>query len=626
MPSKKPHQIRKHNSSRKKPRFLLSGIKFPIFLLATISLLTYLSLRESLNTALSGDDWLMVYTIWMDSVVRKAVSYWNIKTYLSTYGPPYGFMSIIIHYFGYIPYYYYLVSLITRILASFSIFYLVKRYSKSFQVAFLASIFFAVSYIGIQSTDWVFNFNHYIGIIFGSIFLITYYKVRKKPSIPGVMFTGALFALCLLLSPNRMHGMLPLVLIMEFAWFLIEGKKFNFKNFAIRFITLLASYKIVFSGAGYGSTEYNLSLVQKGVDIGLDLLSKKQIWFLLNPISSLGNYIVPDLFYQDLPFNTVATFLNRPGSFFIHFLTILGSIGIVGAILLTLLKTKFSILMIFSGSLLSWAFVMRYIKRLNPIEYSGAYADYAAIGGGIIIFTFFLFFQLKRTKPQLAHLLLGSLGWMVAFTLFPWLLAPYSVLETTIRYSIQQAIGAAIWFSIIFYLLFNGLSKRNNFKIFLIPASIALFLFLKMNIDFSNIYFDKLNLHRGSQLDKKLWSEITTKVTDIPDDRSSIFYLIYDDYLTAEIGLRSGFSARAAMHYNIRDQNNNPYMIFNYEDIISIVTTGEAWANQGEPAEVTPLDYVFAFKLENNNITDTTEKFRATLAKDIEKHNESSKK
>lgn len=143
-----------------------------------------------------------------------------------------------------------------------------------------------------------------------------------------------------------------------------------------------------------------------------------------------------------------------------------------------------------------------------------------------------------------------------------------------------------------------------------------------MNINFANDYFRELNLHRGIQLDKKLWSEITTKVPDIPDDRSSIFYLIYDDYLTAEIGLRSGFSARAAMHYNIRNQNNNPYMIFNYTDLLSIVTNGQAWTNQGEPVDVTPTDYVFAFELKDNNISDKTSETRKELQKEILKYNE----
>jgi hypothetical protein len=589
-----------------------------IFVFTILLVLGFITLKSSLTVALAGDDWLILYTIWSQFDVFHSHSFLSPSSYLCTYCPPNAYMSVIKYFFGYDPFYYYLASLLFKVFAGFSIYFAVKKFTQNYLIATLASIFFVVSYIGIQSTDWVFNLYHYAGIIFGSFFLIWYWKAKETSSIKNILIATILFASSLIASPPRMHGLFPLVIIAEIGWFIIEGKKYNFKNAALRIFLLLVTYKIVFSGAGYGSTEYNLGQVKAGLKLAQDMLSKGQNAFLFNPITTVGNYVIPNTLLTLIPFEKLA-FANREAFSFTTYLLPIGLFfTILGTGFLWLQKLHIKALAAFILASLSWISIIRAIWKINMITYSRENIAFMEIGGLSIIFTLFLFWQLKRLQPKLAHTLVVAMAWMITFTLFPWIIAPYTIMSSEMRYSIQQSIGLSMWMAILFYLLITNLTLlRIKAKTFLMGGVIAgIILFTTMHIIFAKDYIKILNIHRSASLDQQIWNTIFTEVPTLDKDAPSVFYLVYDDYLTAEWDLRFGFSSRAAMHYNITNQNNNPFMTLDYPAILSIATDGKALKAEGRPQIPIPLSHIYAFKLKNGHLTNITDEMRQKISSD----------
>lgn len=579
---------------------------FTILFLLLIIFLSWTTFKDSFKVALSGDDWLLHYTIWIIFDIQKSASFFNPSTYLCTYCPHYLFLSVIKHFWGYSPFYYYLVSLIFRIGVSISLFFLVRKMTKQTLPALLSGIFFSVSYIGIQTTDWVFNFTHYGGIIMVCIFLILYYRAKESSSFVHLIYSSIAFAGTLIISPPRMHGLYPLILVTEFGWWLIEGKKYNFKRAGLRLIIIFIVYKIIFSSLGYGTTEYNLSQVIKGLIMAREMLFQGNTAFLLNPISTIGNYVIPDLLLQKIPLKNILTLLP-----IVLIFALLSS----GVFYLVNFKGKaFKIYLI---CLFVWFLIMIFIRKTNLNFYSIYQVSYGLIGGYAVIFSLWLFSHLKQNKPLLALTLLIGQGWMLTFSLFPWLIAPYQIFDSSLRYSVQQAAGLALWMATIFTITFLGLKEKKLYHLYGI-IYIFILAFILMHILFSRQYLANLRINRGTDIDSRLWNTIFRDVPTLPQDKPTVFFLSYDNYYLAEWDLRFGFPARTAIHYNITNQKANPFIIYEYDKLLSMTTDGKALIPQGYEPTSLPLDHVYGYILQNGELINTTSALREKLKHDIQ--------
>lgn len=584
------------------PQFWLIIILF----ISSISFLSWFTFKDSFNVALSGDDWLLHYTVWTIFDVQKSSSFLNPSTYLCTYCPHYSFLSIIKYFWGYTPFYYYLVSLLFRIGISISLFFLVKKITGQIFPAILSGIFFSVSYIGIQTTDWVFNFTHYGGIIAVCIFLILYIRAKIVNNFFSLSYAALAFAAALIISPPRMHGLYPLIIILEVSWWAIEGKKYQFKKAGLRLLLILVAYKVVFSSPGYGTNEYNLSQVIKGLMMAKTMLSQGNTAFLLNPISTIGNYVLPDLLWQKLPLTGMLTLVP---------------IGLVFALLSTgvlyLVNISGRSLKIYLLCLSLWFFIMFFIRSTNLDFYSIYQIGFGLIGGYTIIFSFWLFTQLRRNQPFLALVLALGQGWMFTFSLFPWLISPYQIFESSMRYSIQQAAGLAIWAATVFTIIHMSLNQKRLYYLQGTAYSVIA-AFIIMHVLFSQQYLLFLKANRGTEIDKQLWSKIYQDIPMLPQDHPSVFFLTYDNYYLAEWDLRFGFSSRGALHYRITNQKVNPFMIYEYDKLLSMVTDGKALVAQGYPSNPLPIDHVYGYNLRNGELINTTTSLRKKLINDIQ--------
>ena len=602
----------------------LKKILIITILLIIVPVISFVTFRDSLRIAMIGDTWLLLYTIEVLFKIQESVSFLSPKAYLCTYCPPYSILSLIKHFFGYESYYYFLISLIIRVLISITLFFSFKRITKSVLAGIMAALLFSVSIIGIQSTEWVFNHNHYLGIIFGALSLMVYVKSKQLRKFRLTLISGVLFSIALIVSPPRMHGFFPLLVGAELTWYLFDRKDYKIKRGLVRLVTMFLFYRFIFSlaGSGYGTNLY-LSLIFESLKLAQGYIEKREFVFLLNPIITLGNYIVPDIVINQITSNREAIF-----GLFTYSATKLLLAFELFVLLFTfpvilLLKGKIKHIIIFTLITGIWLYFLRFVRRINPLVFPDSQLVLAFIGGAAVIFTLFVAINYyKREKWLIFGMVLGIL-WMTTYTLFPWLLAPYSILNTTLRYSVQQGIGLTLFFASFFSLIFkrvaglkaiNGSTKRS---IYISLASLIL-IFMGMHFHLTREYLANLVQHRSIVDDERIWSQLKNEVPELATDRVSIFYLEYDDYYMAEWILRFGFSSRAFILYGLTEQSLTPHLIYDYEDVRSMVIDAEAFAKHGISEEKPlPLDHVYAFELKEGKLINKTQETRVMLQKEI---------
>lgn len=601
-----------------------------VLFILLIVFLAYLTIKPSFTLALGGDDWGIHYLIWSIFDIYKEASYFNPLTYFCTYCPHYFFLSIISRIFGYEAIYYFIASYLARVITAFSLYFLIKKLTKRNLPAILTSIFFAVTYLGIEATDWAFNYNHILGIAIFTLFLIRYFKAKNTSNYIDLIISALIFASALIVSPPRMHGMLALGVIVELGWLLTEGRKFNFKNSAVRIsILFIVNYLILygvsdlytfirdrfhfeigpfFIGNGYGAKEWNAGRVAEGINFIKTKINQGQSDLIIDPIATLGNYITPDRIWSRMTLSQLS-FWGNTVSFIYAVFTI---------IILKIIGLKNKLALIYIINLAVWFTFVYLLRKANINTFAYPRITFSLIGGFTIIFTVWLFFLLKKSKPLFAHILLIGLGWMLTFIIFPWIIGPYGIILAWGRYSVQQGAGLAIWAAIVFTIIIDTLKQQRKFSILgIVYIIIASFAF--MHLYFANSYLTYVNTYRNKELDAKYWNKITTEIPTLDTNGLNIFLLLTDQS-SAEIAeaLRFGFNARSALYYKITEREYAPFMVVNeYENILSSVYDGKYITKHGRKPVPTTVNRIYTLMLQNKEMINITPQIREEIREDL---------
>lgn len=611
-----------------------------IFLVLLLSFFAFLSVRISFSLAQGGDDWGIHYLIWQIFDLAGDASYFNPFTYFCTYCPHYFFLSIISRVFGYEHFYYFLANFIARVIAGLSLFFLVKHITKESLIAALASIFFVITYLGIEATDWAFNYNYILGIGVMSFLFIRYWIAKETGKIKNTFIAGLLVAASAIIAPARMHGLIPLLLIAEVAWWVIEGRKFNLKKSFIRLSIASILYYIVlygvsdlyiylrdsfhieigpyYVGNGYGAKEWNTSRVWEGINFIREKISHGQSDLIIDPIATLGNYIMPDMLWSAIPFSKISIFGKSSFTFFPYLFPLSVAYGSLTLLILFLAGIKRKIAFFYIGNLILWMIFIYFLHKATANTFSYPRVAFSLIGGFTIIFSVWIFFLLKKSKPLIAHTLILGLGWMFTFILFPWIIGPFGIITTWSRYSIQQGAGLAIWMALIFFITIEALNRKRRYTLLGITYLLIL-LFIFMHIKFSNDYLGYVATYRSREIDTRFWNKIITDVPSLDTQGLNIF-LMLTDQPSAQIAeaIRFGFYGRASIHYNTRVWEYSPFMVVNeYESVLSSVYDGRYLKKQGRKPIPTTVDRVYAFVLQNREIYNVTAQVREKLNGDL---------
>lgn len=262
---------------------------------ATVILLSFFNIGQSLQFAINGDDWLALYRYNQD--FNSFISHLDIRNYItptSNYVFGYLMMGIISKLFSYNPYPYYLVALILRIITAFSFYFGIYSVTKNKWMGYLSAIFFACLYAGIETTNWVSNMNTYLSIILMNVFLIIYSRKLMTLSFKTVMQSLILVA-SFMITPVRMHGLLFFVPLAVFSSFGKINRRNIFQFLGI--LSILYIPLILFRLLTYPNSALDYTRLTSSSNGNIFSV-------LLNLITNLGTSIIPGIMInQDSPEN-----------------------------------------------------------------------------------------------------------------------------------------------------------------------------------------------------------------------------------------------------------------------------------------------------------------------------------
>lgn len=228
-----------------------------------ITILSLYGLGQTLKFSLNGDDWGALYYYLVRFINFQ--SYFDFKNYassLSNYTYAHLIMGFIYNFFAFNPFPYYLTSLTIRILTAISFYPAIYTACKDKLAGILSSIFFACMFIGIQTTNWVFNMNTYISIIFLNLFIYFFYSSNAKLFSKRNLLSALALGISFILTQNRMHGLLfviPLFVFSKVNKISIGTLKNSFLKVLILFSPIFA-YRLIIRTTS--DTSYMETMVQ----------------------------------------------------------------------------------------------------------------------------------------------------------------------------------------------------------------------------------------------------------------------------------------------------------------------------------------------------------------------------
>lgn len=268
----------------------------PLVIFLFFGLITHF---QTLRFGLFGDDWQSIYMyLSQDQASGFFGNLPGILKYLTEYGGQVFLTGNFYKIFGYSYLFYYLVSLIFKTLAAFSLYLAVETVSKKHQidkVALLGGLLLLAGFTGIQTTDFVVQMGVFLSTSLS--FLSIHFLLKKYTNnLNGNMFLPiALGMLSIIISPYRLFGFIlvfPLLVII--LWFYHYRKNSIFKSL-IAPILIWSLLIFIFWYIGLFSSPGQISLPYiSGLKEFLNLLLKKPTSVLFNSLQWLGATIIPD--------------------------------------------------------------------------------------------------------------------------------------------------------------------------------------------------------------------------------------------------------------------------------------------------------------------------------------------
>jgi len=226
-----------------------------ILVLCLLTLIGFIAHYPSFNLGLYGDDWLVIYLYFVpDGASVRFGPLPGLFTYLTTYGPVIFLMGKLYEVLGTHYHFYYMISLIFKVFASWTLFLAMRRITKSKVVSILVSIIFLVGFTGIQTTDWVFYMNVYLAAAFFFLSLYFQFKFYDTHKRSDLMNQFLFLISSMMIASLRLFPLILIIPLIELSFlFSQKGKGLKITLFKISlFASLILFLWIIglFGGTG----------------------------------------------------------------------------------------------------------------------------------------------------------------------------------------------------------------------------------------------------------------------------------------------------------------------------------------------------------------------------------------
>lgn len=394
-----------------------------IFLLLILGVFAF---SKTFHFSLFGDEW---YVLWMVKNSVVTTGQWDLNIN-QTIGLGYKMGALIVYllteYFGYDGKAVYIFSFITRFLAALTLFYFLRRRECSNKAAFIGSLLFLITPIGLQATDWAKNFTSYISIIF---FLLCINSIYTLKSWKNILFFFLSFSVSIYINPIRAPGI-------------------------ILTTTSLLIFQYIF----------NKNVFRKGIIFSL--FCSLVVGFILLKMNSFSGFTLVQQPIEKLFGSIGAALIPQPSNYYLCLLTatllLWKRYMLNKRYLLLTLAFHIPVIIIFFNSL----------RISNDIKF-------AVVGVYFTIFmisTFIIELANKRTSEALK---IGLAFMLIIFFLIAPLLAGTLVIDSTHRYFIYSALSLPI---IVAFSL-----KEKSFSFYIAILLLVMF-YLSLKSEINEIY------------------------------------------------------------------------------------------------------------------------------------------
>ncbi len=507
----------------------------------TVILINFFAIGRSLQFSLSGDDWLALYRYII--TFHTLLDHFNISKYMGNYDAANILMGLIYRLFEFNPFPYYLFSLIFRVLSSLSFYPPILELTKSRLAAILSVLFFSFSYIGIESTNWVFNMTTYISISLFNLFLYLY--IKNKFTLKSTLIQTTILFMAFFFTPNRMHALIIIIPLLE----ILRFKFGHFKN--------------------------------------LKTVLLRTVLFLI-PIFIFRRLTASD--WDQTYYQMAINFLSEPVRRFLYFLADISA---------SLIPDRFLYLLIGDS----------YVNFLKTLI------------GGFFIITFPIFFYpLRKKYPNESLMGILSIIFALSFLLAPWLI--FSNGGPFLSDSRYLTIPGAYF--LVSIALFITIAWQNKTNIHSSIAALIIILFLITNLTSLNNYFNfYLNHGRDSKVANDIFSQISPHIKSYDNNAPVVFLFIADDYSMLYNAVTFGFSYHLMLidpRFGM-DIKKAPFTVDNMESLTNILTSEDSseLKRYGYYPMKIPLENIYAFTLQNKNLSNLTPQVRYYLKEKFSK-------
>lgn len=283
----------------------------PLFYIALILCVSLFVLYPTFNLALLGDDWLAFHRYSQHLGPKSSGEFNHLTYFLTPYGAQDIMMGILQRIYNYDSTKYYLTSYFLRIIAAFSLYPLVTLLTNNRYSAIFAVLFFSITVVGFDTTNWSSNMTTYITIAAFNLFLFIFIKIRSEGNFLKLLFADLIYYIAYITTPIRMHGSLIFIFLLELFWVLQKRNLQTVKRASLRFLSILGVFLIIrFTGSSLGPPNEPIERLLLGIKTSSELLSQGRIDFLLYPIMMFGSMIIPDFMLPQEARNVILSLIG----------------------------------------------------------------------------------------------------------------------------------------------------------------------------------------------------------------------------------------------------------------------------------------------------------------------------
>ncbi len=425
------------------------------------------------------------------------------------------------------------INLIFKVIATITVFPLVKIVFKNTILAVLATFFFAISYSSIGPLEFAVKGSDYISMFWMFLFLLVYYLIVKN--YPGdfrwIVISIILLFLTIIFSPIRAFPLLFFLPVLELYQLVNSRIKENFKNILIRVLVFYAP--IIFVVLHSPDTVNGLISIPGG---SFKRIAEGNWHLLLDPFSGIGYTFVTNDYWGMLfgristqNIKTYVTFLSggpliiyslltlvialanskRPQVFFIRTLVI----NLILEILVFYIATNY-----------------QHLARNQGLSYdsTGLYSALFGIYICVVGVLCFIEWNVERKNDLVMPQWLAIL-FLFVFTFGTWAFAPFGTsFFPSSYYLVISSAGTALFLSALVLALYIKLVKFKKRLIKVISLSGLLFFIMAFSLmsvrEISNRFSYLLKNGRSAEIQRLLQEKFKERLGNFNNKNPALFY------------------------------------------------------------------------------------------------------